>query len=232
MHKLLIPIIAVTALVSNPGSSHAEDVAQSKNFKAGELITVSSWLMEIGGRYLISEGKYNWGALGPSRTTQVSGLAGDKFTTQPADAFWYVDPAGAALAKGPFGVGFMISNHWRHQDFPLVIKLYATPLAKPQDDPLTVAAVEQRYAVWSTPHYPLAAFVADPRWREPHAGFASTQPTSNPDHCFTAPIYLTGLDHNARWDSLRLWCGGSACTYTQAEALGRCGVGLKLSQHR
>jgi hypothetical protein len=168
MHKLLIPIIAATALASNPGSIQAEDVAQTK----------------------------------------------------------------ISLAKGPFGVGLMISKHLRHQDFPPVIRLYATPLSKPQDSSLTVADFEQRYSVWSTLHYPLAPFVADPRWREPHAGFASTQVTSNPDHCFTAPIYLTGLDHDARWDSLRLWCGGSACTYTQPAALDRCGADRKLSQHR
>jgi hypothetical protein len=232
MHKLLIPIIAATTLASNPSSIQAEDVAQTKIFKAGELITVSSWLMEVGGRYLTSAGKSNWEALGTSRTTQVSGLADDKLTTQPADAFWYVDPASATLAKGPSGVGLMISNHLRHQDFPPVIRLYATSLSKPQDGSLTIAAFEQRYSVWSTPHYPLAPFVADPRWREPHAGFASTHVTSNPDHCFTTPIYLTGLDRDARWDSLRLWCGGSTCTYTQPAALGRCGVGLKLSQYQ
>jgi hypothetical protein len=232
MHKLLISIIAATALAGNLGSTHAEDIVQTKIFKAGELITVSSWLMEVGGRYLTTAEKYNWEALGTSRTTQVSGLADDRPTTQAADAFWYVDPASAALARGPFGVGLIISNHLRHLDFPPVIRLYATPLSKPQDSQLTVAAFELRYSVWSTPHYPPAPFVADPRWREPHAGYASTQVTGNPDHCFTAAMYLTGRDRDARWDSLRLWCAGSACTYTQPDALGRCGVGLKLSQHR
>jgi hypothetical protein len=139
---------------------------QTKIFKAGELITVSSWLMEVGGRYLTTAEKYNWEALGTSRTTQVSGLADDRPTTQAADAFWYVDPASAALARGPFGVGLIISNHLRHLDFPPVTRLYATPLSKPQDSQLTVAAFEQRYSVWSTPHYPPAPFVADrtARW--------------------------------------------------------------------
>src|SRR5215471_2975499 len=127
MHKLLIPILAATALASDLGSTRAEDVVQTKIFQAGELITVSSWLMEIGGRYLTTAAKYNWEAFGTSRTTRVSGLADDKLTTQPGDAFWYVDPASAALAKGPFGVGLMISKHLPHQDFPSVIKLYATP---------------------------------------------------------------------------------------------------------
>ena len=82
MHKLLIPIIAATALASNLGSIQAEDVVQSKLFQAGELITVWSWLMAVGGRYLTTAGKYNWEALGTSRTTPVSGLADDKLTTQ------------------------------------------------------------------------------------------------------------------------------------------------------
>jgi hypothetical protein len=52
MHKLLIPIVAAASLASNPCSSQADDVAQAKLSKPRELITVSSWLMEVGGPLL------------------------------------------------------------------------------------------------------------------------------------------------------------------------------------
>jgi hypothetical protein len=166
MHKLLIPIVAAASLASNPCSSQADDVAQAKLSKPRELLTVSSWLMEVGGRYLTSASKYNH-----SKPEQRS----------PADA-----------------------------------------------------VVDQRYAVWTIPHYPLVAFVADPRWRERGAAFASTLVTNNPDHCFTAPISpaITGLDNDASRQSLRLWCGGAACSYTPTEAFSRCVGNLELSQHR
>jgi hypothetical protein len=106
--------------------------------------------------------------------------------------------------------------------------------SKPEQRSPTDAVVDQRYAIWTIPHYPLVAIVADPRWRERGAAFASTLVTNNPDHCFTAPISpaITNLDNDASRQSLRLWCGGSACSYTPTEAFSRCGGNLELSQHR
>jgi hypothetical protein len=234
MHKLLIPILAAAALAGNPCSSQADDAAQDKPSKTGELITVSSWLMEVGGRYLTSAGKDNWEAFSTSHRTQFSGLTDGALTTDSADAFWHVDPASAALAKGLFGGGLMISSHLRHANLPPVIRLYATPLSKPEQSSPTDAVVSHGYAVWTIPHYPLVAFVADPRWREQGAAFASTVVTNNPDHCFTAPISpaVTVLGSDATRQSLRLWCGGAVCSYTPPEAFGRCGASLELSQHR
>jgi hypothetical protein len=233
MRKLLISIVAAAALASNPCSSRADDVAQERASKTGELITVSSWLMDVGGRYLTTAGKYNWEAFSTSQRMQVSGLADVALTTDSADAFWHVDPASAALAKGPFGGGVVISNHLRHADFPRVIRLYATPLSKPEQSSPTDAVVDRGYAVWTSPHYPLVAFVADPRWRERGTGFASTLVTNNPDHCFTAPISpaVTILGTDPTRQSRQLWCGGAVCSYARPEAFGRCGV-MELSQHR
>jgi hypothetical protein len=234
MHKLLIPLLAATALAGNPGSSQAGDAAHTKIFKAGELIAVSSWLVAAGVRYLNSADKYNREAFSISRATQVSGLTEEKLTTHSADACWYVEPASATLPEGCFRGGLMIGNRLRREDFPPIIRLYATPLWKPEDSLLIATAVDQGYSVWKTPHYPLAAFVADPRWRERRAAFASTQMTINPDHCFTAPLSpaVTSFDNGATRDSLRLACGGVACAYTQPEAFGRCAVSRALSQHR
>jgi hypothetical protein len=231
MHKLLIPIVAAAALAGNPCSSHADDAAQDKPSKTGELMTVSSWLMEVGGRYLTNAGKDSREAFSTSHRTQVSGLADGALTTD--SAFWHVDPASAGLAKGLFAGGLMISNHLRHADFPPVIRLYATPLSKPEQSSPTDAVVNQGYAIWTIPHYPLVAFVADPRWRERGAAFASTLVTSNPDHCFTAPISpaVRVVGNDATRQSL-LWCGGAVCSYTPPEAFGRCGASLELSQHR
>jgi hypothetical protein len=233
MYKLLIPIVAAATLATNACASQAGDVAQAQSSKSSELITVSSWIMEIGGRYLTNLGKFNWELFSTDHSTQVPGLADDAFTTHSADAFWHVDPASAALAKGLFG-GLMMSNHLRHTDFPPVIRLYATPLSKPERSSLIEAVVDQRYTVWTIPNYPLVPFVADPRWRERGAAFASTLMTTNPDHCFTAPTSpaVTSLDNDATSQSLRLWCGGVACSYSPPEAFARCGGNLELSQHR
>jgi hypothetical protein len=234
MRKLLIPIVAAATLTGNPCSSQPDDVAPAKLSKTGELITVSSWLMDIGGRYLTSAGRYNWEAFSTGQGPQVSGLADDVLATHSADAFWHADPASAALAKGLFGGGLRPSYHLRHADFPPVIRLYATPLSNPEQRAPTDAVVDQRYAVWTIPHYPLVPFVVDPRWRERGAAFASTLVTNNPDHCFTAPIWptVTILDNDATRRSLRIWCGGAACSYSPPEAFGRCGRTLQLSQHR
>lgn len=166
MRKLLIPIVVAASLASNPCPSQADDIAQTKLSKPRELITVSSWLMEVAGRHLTSASNYN--------------------------------------------------------------------LSKSQQRSPTDAVVDQRYAAWTNPHYPLVAFVADPRWRERDAAFASTLVTNNPDHCFTAPMSpaITSFDNDPSRQSLRLWCGGAACSYTPTEALSRCGGNLELSQHR
>jgi len=232
MHKLLIPIAAAAALASDLCLSQAGDLAQEKISKTGELVTVSSWLMEVGGRYLNSAGRHDGKVFSTGHPTQASALADDALTIHSADAFSHVDPASAAFAKRLFD-GFMIVNHLRHADFPPVTKFYATPLSKPEHNALTDAVIDQRYSVWTSPHYPLVAFVADPRWRERGAAFASTLVTNNPDHCFSVPLSppVTGLDNNAA-RSLRLWCGGTACSYTPPEAFARCGGNLDLSQHR
>jgi len=233
MYKLLIPIVAAAALASNACAGQAGDVAQAQPSKSSELVTVSSWLVEAGGRYLTNPGQYNWEAFSTSHSTQVSGLSDDTLTPHSADAFWHVDPASAALAKGLFG-SLMMSNHLRHAEFAAVIRLYATPLSKPERGSLTAAVVDQRYTVWTIPNYLLVPFVADPRWRERGAAFASTLVTNNPDHCFTTPIPLavTSVNNDATWQSLRLWCGGVACSYSPPEAFVRCGGNLELSQHR
>lgn len=122
MYKLLIPIVAAAALANNACAGQADDIAAAQPSQSSELITVSSWLMEAGGRYLTNPGQDNWEAFSTSHSTQVSGLADEALTTHSADAFWHVDPASAALAKGLFG-SLMMSNHLRHADFPAVIRL-------------------------------------------------------------------------------------------------------------
>jgi hypothetical protein len=59
-----------------------------------------------------------------------------------------------------FGGSVMVGNHLRHEDFRPVIKLYAIPLAKPQDDLVAHVTPDQGSSVWSTPHYALTAFTA------------------------------------------------------------------------
>jgi hypothetical protein len=234
MHKLLIAIISAVAFAVYPGSSHSADDAQLKIFKPGEPIVISHWLVEFGGRYLHSADKHNWGDFGASGAAQVSGLASDDLATHSVDALGRVGLGSAAFAKGYFGGDSMTGRRLHHQDFPPVIKQYSAWLLQQADGSLAYAAADPGYSVWKAPHYELRAFIGRHHWKDRRSGFASTQLTINADHCFNAPISpaVNSLDNDATWNSLRLWCGGVACTYTRPKAIGRCGANVELSQRR
>jgi hypothetical protein len=121
-------------------------------------------------------------------------------------------PLGAPCAKEDFGGSVMVGNHLRHEDFRPVIKLYAIPLAKPQDDLVAHVTPDQGSSVWSTPHCALTAFTARHRRGERRGSFAATRVAIGADPWFAAPVSpaITSLE-------------------SSPEALARCGVNRALS---
>jgi opacity protein-like surface antigen len=157
-------------------------------YKAPPPVWFAGWEGEIGGRYWVSSGKFQWDNFA-SPDVRVSRLTYDKLNGQTGEIFGRVDTPFNIFVKGFVGSGSITSGHMNDEDWGFdkdlaqVFTGYTNTLSDPVKGPMGYATIDIGYDLQRGPGYKAGPFVGynyfkerqtpttASRWRTPRPDF-------------------------------------------------------------
>jgi hypothetical protein len=177
---------------------------------------LAGWEGEIGGRYWLSSGKFQW-ALFAAPDVRSSQLTYDKLNGQSGEIFGRLDTPINIFIKGFIGGGSITSGGMNDEDSGLrqdpvtpIHVGYSNTLSDPVKGPISYATADLGYDLQRGPGYKAGPFVGYNYFKEtPHA--YNCMQTANLPSAICAPAFPLGILNiiqSARWQSLRIGYAG------------------------
>jgi opacity protein-like surface antigen len=180
-------------------------------YKAPPPVWFAGWEGEIGGRYWVSSGKFQWDNFS-SPDVRISRLTYDKLNGQSGEVFGRVDTPFNVFVKGFVGSGSITRGRMNDEDWGLhepgdpIYTGYTNTLSDPVKGPISYFTGDLGYDLQRGPGYKAGPFVGYNYFKETANAF-NCQQMANAASGICAPAVAPGtltITETARWQSLRV----------------------------
>ena len=196
-------------------------------YKAPPPAWVPGWEVEVGARYWMSSGKYQWDNFFIPNVIE-SRLTYSRLTGHAGEIFGRVDTPLNVFVKGFIGTGSVTSGRMNDEDWGIPVGFaaastsYTNTISDPVKGPINYATVDIGFNTARGPGYKAGPFIGYNYYREVLHAYGCAQ-IANPDSGICAPSVpnsVLAITQTAEWKSLRLGYAGELMLTDRVKVTG------------